>query len=325
MPIIESTYKVPFYLRNKHLSTVLPSLFRKVEGVEYTRERIITPDDDFLDLDWVENGNDKAVIVLHGLEGNSERHYSKGIVKHFVAHGWDAIAWNARSCSGEMNRRPRMYHHADIADMETTIANVLGKKSYAHIALVGVSMGGAIILNYLSKTLQPIPSQVKAAVAISAPVDVGGSARELEKEGNGFYLNRFLKKLKRKIEHKSKMFPELINASNLEIIDSFFEFDDTFTAPLHGFANADDFYKNASSKSSLNRIKHPTLVLTAKNDPFMPASCYPYDEASGSKYVYLETPKYGGHVGFPINGIKDSWMEIRAFEFVENFIEKTRD
>ena len=320
MPVIESAYKAPFYLRNKHLSTVLPSLFRTVNGVDYKRERITTPDNDFLDLDWIENGNNKVVIVLHGLEGNSERHYSLGIVKHFVANGWDAVAWNARSCSGEMNGQPRMYHHADIADLEITIERVLDKKNYEFIALVGVSMGGAIILNYLSKTLRTIPDQIKAAVAISAPVDVGDSARELEMKGNGFYLNRFLKKLKRKIEHKSKVFPDLINISNLEAIHSFSEFDDAYTAPLHGFVDANDFYRNASSKSHLKNISRPTLILTAKNDPFMPDSCYPFQEAKQSKYVYLEVPKHGGHVGFPINGIRDSWMEIRALEFVKNFI-----
>lgn len=320
MPVLESAYKAPFYLRNKHLSTVLLSLFRKVEGVDYKRERINTPDDDFLDLDWVETGADRLMIVLHGLEGSSERHYSKGVVKYFVAHGWDGLAWNARGCSGEMNKQPRMYHHADIADLETTIEYALHKKNYKDLVLVGSSMGGAIVLNYLIHTSKPIPKQLRAAVAISAPIDVGGSAKELEKPGNSFYLNRFMSKLKEKMKEKAIKYPELIDVTGLDDIKLFSEFDNRYTAPLHGFKSADDFYSKASSKNFLDRIKIPTLLMIAEDDPFMPESCYPFDQAKTSEHLYIEVPKYGGHVGFPWKGIQSSWMEIRALEFVENFI-----
>ena len=299
---------------------MLPSMFRKVDGVIYERERIATPDNDFLDLDWVRSDNNRLVIILHGLEGSSERHYSKGAAKHFVAHGWDALAWNARSCSGEMNKQPRMYHHADIADIETTITHALAEKKYSAVALVGFSMGGAIILNYLSKSATPIPGQIRAAVAISAPIDVGGSARELEKPGNGFYLNRFINKLKRKIEQKAAIYPDLIDTKGLEDVTLFSEFDNRYTAPLHGFASADDFYEKASSQSTLEKIHIPSLLLIADNDPFMPESCYPYEVASKSDLVHLEVPKHGGHVGFPTKGIQRSWMEIRALDFIENFI-----
>ena len=320
MPVIQSSYKAPFYLRNKHLSTIIPSMFRKVYGVDYVRERIATPDDDFLDLDWVENGSDRLMIVLHGLEGSSERHYSKGIVKHFVDHGWDGLAWNARSCSGEMNKQPRMYHHADISDLKTTIEHALRKNNYKDLVLVGSSMGGAIVLNYLIHASKPLPMQLRAAVALSAPIDVGGSARELEKSGNAFYLNRFLSKLKVKIAEKASMYPELINTEGLADIKLFSEFDNRYTAPLHGFDDANDFYDKASSKNYLSEINIPTLLLIAQNDPFMPESCYPYEEASTNENLYLEVPKHGGHVAFPLKGIKSSWMEIRALEFVKNFI-----
>lgn len=296
------------------------SMFRKVDGVEYLRERIITPDDDFLDLDWVENGSDRLMIVLHGLEGSSERHYSKGVVKHFVANGWDGLAWNARSCSGAMNKQPRMYHHADIADLETTIEHALSKKNYKDLVLVGSSMGGAIVLNYLIHTKTIIHKQLRAAVAISAPVDVGGSAKELEKPGNAFYLNRFMGKLKNKMAEKASMYPELIDTNGLDTIKLFSEFDSRYTAPLHGFKDADDFYKQASCKNHLGKISLPTLLLISEDDPFMPSSCYPYEAAEQSEDVYLEVPKHGGHVGFPWKGIQSSWMEIRALEFAEKFI-----
>ena len=320
MPVIKSEYKAPLFLRNGHLSTILPSLFRKVEGVTYERERITTPDNDFLDLDWIRNANNRVVIVLHGLEGSSDRHYSKGVAKQFSANGWDVVAWNARSCSGEINTQPRLYHHADIKDIYTTITHVLNIQPYTQMALVGFSMGGAVVLNYLSKSTQ-IPPQIKVAVAISAPVDVGDSAKELEHPNQSFYLNRFIKKLKKKIEVKARMHPNVIDATDLEQVRTFSEFDTRFTAPLHGFANANDFYLHASAKSELCNLTIPTLLLIADNDPFMPDSCYPYEEAEASNNLYLEVPKHGGHVGFGPSAKDGSfWSERRAFEFIKGFI-----
>ncbi len=320
MPIIKSIYKPPFYLRNGHISTILPSMFRKVEGVEYERERITTPDDDFLDIDWIKKGNNKLVIVFHGLEGSSNRHYVKGVAKHFSANKWDVAAWNARSCSGEMNTQPRLYHHGDVADIETSVNHIIAHNSYKEIALVGFSMGGAMILNYLSDNLVDVPNIITKTVVISPPVDVGDSARQLEKKSMSFYRNRFLDKLKNKIKLKAQMFPNLLNVDGLDEIVTFAEFDRRYTAPLHGFDSASAFYKNASSKDQLNKINIPTLLLIAKDDPFMPASCYPITEAINHSNLYLEITDRGGHVGFPLKNHKRSWMEIRALEFIEKII-----
>lgn len=320
MPIIQSTYKPSFYLRNGHLSTVLPSIFRKVESTDYTRERITTPDDDFLDIDWIKKDNSKLVIIFHGLEGNSERHYVKGVAKYFSENHWDVAAWNARSCSGEMNKQPRLYHHADVEDVATTINHIIENNDYDEITLVGFSMGGAMVLNYLIHKKDELPPIIKAAIAISAPVDVGGSARELEKSSRSFYRNRFLNKLKVKIKIKGKSYPDKINVEGIDKIDSFLAFDGRYTAPMHGFSSTNQFYAKASSKKFLFKLSIPTLLLIAKNDPFMPSSCFPMQEAEASDYLFLEIPKHGGHVGFPHKNYQHSWMEIRALEFVEKYI-----
>lgn len=320
MPLVKSTYKPPFYLRNGHLSTVLPSIFRKVEGVNYTRERLFTPDDDFLDIDWVKMGNSKLVIVFHGLEGNSDRHYVKGVAKHFSSNNWDVAAWNARSCSGEMNNQPRLYHHADVEDVETAVNHIIDNNEYNEIALIGFSMGGAMVLNYLIHKKEVLSRIIKAAVAISAPVDVGESARELEKWSRSFYRNRFLEKLKTKIKIKAETYPDIINIEGIDELDSFLEFDSRYTAPLHGFTSTNEFYAKASSKRLLHKLSVPTLLLIAKNDPFMPSSCFPINEAQANDNLFLEMPKHGGHVGFPITNYQYSWMEIRALGFVEKYI-----
>jgi predicted alpha/beta-fold hydrolase len=294
---------------------MLPSMFRKVNGVNYQRERVDTPDRDFLDLDWLANRNDKAVIVFHGLEGSSQRHYVQGTARTFSTAGWDVVAVNSRSCSGELNLAPRLYHHADTDDVRFIIDHVLKTKSYQQLALVGFSMGGAMILNYLGEAGQEVPEVVKSAIAFSSPVNVGDSARELEKRGREFYLNRFLKKLKRKIKAKASQHPGLLDTEGLDGLKSFLQYDDRYTAPMHGFADAEEFYHRASSYYKIKDIAIPTLLATAANDPFMPSSCYPYEEARAHQRFYLEVPRYGGHVGFPLKSLKHSWMEARALEF----------
>jgi predicted alpha/beta-fold hydrolase len=257
-----------------------------------------------------------VVIIFHGLEGSSGRHYVKGMAKMLAQHDYSVVAVNSRSCSGEINKAPRLYHHADVADVELVINHVRAK-GYTCISLVGFSMGGAMVLNYLVETGTGLGSELSSAVAISSPVDLGDSARELEKSGNGFYLNKFLTKLKAKIRIKARQYPELIDIQGLEDIQSFSALDESYTAPLHGFIDADDFYAQASSRDKLKHINIPTLILIAENDPFMSESCYPFEEAEMLDKVFLEVPKGGGHIGFPLRGIKDSWMEVRALEFLE--------
>ena len=325
MAIIKSKYKTPFYFRNRRVATILPSMFRKVEGVEYERERVTTADNDFLDFDWIRGKNDRIVIIFHGLEGNSDRHYVKGAASTFAQDNWDVLAVNSRSCSGEINLSARLYHHADTEDVRFIVEHVLGKKAYHSIVLVGFSMGGAMILNYLGEEGSTVSEHITAAIAFSSPVDVGGSARELEKPGMEFYLNRFLKKLRVKIRAKAKQYPDLIKTDGLDDIKTFMVYDDRYTAPMHGFNSAEDFYHQASSYYKIRNINVPTLLVTAANDPFMPDSCYPYDEAKNHEYFDLEVPDHGGHVGFPLSGLGLSWMEVRALEFANERTGRNED
>ncbi len=216
-----------------------------------------------------------------------------------------------------MNRLPRFYHHGTTEDLAAVIDHAIQKK-YARIALVGFSMGGSLSLKYLGERKERVPHQIKSAVAYSVPCDLGSSARELDKPNKKFYLHRFLKKLEKKIKAKALLFPDVISAEGFNIIKTFRDFDNRYTAPLHGFADADDFYSKASSGPYLSSITIPALIVNAINDPFLPQACYPFDIAKNHQFVHLETPERGGHVGFSLFGKTESWMEIRAFEFVNS-------
>ncbi|HQQ82924.1 MAG TPA: alpha/beta fold hydrolase [Cyclobacteriaceae bacterium] len=319
MPILTtSDYRPPLYLFNGHLETIVPSAFRKITDVTYQRERLELADGDFLDLDWLKQGTRKLMIVSHGLEGSSDRHYSKGMARYFYRRGWDALAWNCRSCSGEMNRLPRFYHHGATEDITAVVDHAIAAGGYETIVLVGISMGGSMTLKYLGENAGTLPTQVKGGVAFSVPCHLGSSARELDKPEKRFYLNRFLKKLGAKIKLKSERFPDLISYRGFDQIKSFEAFDNRYTAPLHGFRDAQDFYERAASLPHISNIRVPVLIANAVNDPFLPPACYPFDIARQSDFVYLETPDRGGHTGFTLPGSDDSWMEQRAFAFFEN-------
>lgn len=320
MPLLPTpNYGRPFYLPNAHLETIVPSVFRKIEDIQYRRERLELSDGDFLDLDWLTGNHKKLVIISHGLEGSSERHYSKGMARYFFHRGWDALAWNCRSCSGEMNRLPRFYHHGATEDLAAVIDHALNKK-YETIVLVGFSMGGSLSLKYVGERSTATPAAVKAAAVFSVPCDLGSSARELDKSSRSFYRNRFLRKLEKKIRAKEQLFPDLISAQGFENIQTFEAFDNRYTAPLHGFKNAADFYQQASSGNYLSEIKRPVLIANADNDPFLPSPCYPVDLASTHPFVHLEIPRQGGHVGFSLPGVIENWMEVRAYEFIASVV-----
>ncbi len=322
MPLLDSSYKAPYYLFNGHAETIIPSVLRKIEGVQYERERLELLDGDFLDLDWIKNKNDQLVIISHGLEGSSDRHYVKGMADYFSQHQWDALAWNCRSCSGEMNRLPRFYHHGDAQDLKAVIDHAIENKKYSRIVLIGFSMGGSMTLRYLGENPDVVPDTVKGAVTFSVPCDLVSSVNELNKSSRSFYRDRFLKKLGKKIEIKSKVFPDLITHEGFEQIKSFHAFDTRYTAPLHHFKDADDFYVRGSCKPFLSTIQMPTLIVNAANDPFLTAPCYPKEIAASSAFLYLEIPKRGGHVGFSLSNSKTNWMELRSLQFVNQMIRK---
>ncbi len=311
---MESDFKPPIWQIGGHLQTIYPSAFRVVPVV-YTRERVDLPDGDFLDLDWVKNGHKKLVVVTHGLEGDSSRHYVTGIIKKFTDHGYDGLAWNSRSCSGEINRLPRFYHHGDAGDLKYVVEEAI-KRGYQEVFLVGFSMGGSLTIRLLGEYGSNIPSEIKGALVGSVPLDLPSSVRELYKKGKRFYMNRFIKKLAIKIEQKSKMYPDnkLLRFDNYwENIKNFEDFDNRYTAPLHGYRNAEHFYQEASAKPLVAFIKIPTLILQAQNDPFLSTACF--DLGTINKQVKLMVTPHGGHVGFMQSGQLHTFAEDLALAF----------
>jgi uncharacterized protein len=318
MPIIShSTYQgPPRYLINGHFETIIPSIFRKVEGVKYQRERISTSDGDFLDLDWSKVGSKRLLVISHGLEGSSDRHYVKGLVKLFNLNGFDALAWNNRSCSGEMNIAPKLYHHGASEDLKAVIHEVLNKGQYDEIYLSGISMGGAQTLKYLGEAGAGLPKEIKKAAVYSTPCNLASSAATLKLKGNAFYKKRFLGKLKIKMISKAGQFPDLIDLKLLETINDFDQFDTHFTAPLHGFKDAMDFYKSVSADNWMKDIQIPTLIVNALNDPLLGEACYPKAIVKDHGHLFLEMPEKGGHTGFILKGQEFTWVEGRVLEFL---------
>jgi len=319
MPIIHaSSYHAPFLFNNGHLQTIYPSFARTLSPDLYQRERITTPDDDFLDLDWARVGSDKLAIISHGLEGSSHRHYMIGMARLLNRHGWDALAWNYRGCSGEINRKLRMYHNGSIDDLDTVVAHALSSGNYQSVALIGFSLGGNLTLMYVGSKVSSLDSRIRKAVSFSVPCDVAAGARQLAQRWNYLYMQQFLVSLHEKIKQKMLLLPGAITDAGYERIRNFKDFDDRYTAPIHGFKDAEDYWTQCSSSRFLSAITVPTLIVNALDDPFLADGCYPVPQAGKSACVHLETPRSGGHVGFVSFNMDGSyWSENRAIEFLE--------
>ena len=310
-------YQPPFYQFNGHLQTIIPSLFRKVENVCYERERIYTPDGDFLDLDWHRIRNaDTLLIVSHGLEGDSHRSYVKGMVRAFALRGCHALAWNYRGCSGEPNLQERFYHSGATEDLEAVVQHVRQLGRYKKIILSGFSLGGNLTLKYLGERGSNLPSEIWKAAVFSVPLDLSGSSSKISQRSNWVYNKRFLNHLEKKIKAKAAKMPDSMDISALRGIKTLRQFDDAYTAPLHGFENAEAYYAHCSALHYLDNIQVPTLILNAKNDPFLSDSCYPEAQLKNHPFITFEAPAEGGHVGFaPAPGEELYYSEKRASDF----------
>ncbi|MFZ4543444.1 MAG: YheT family hydrolase, partial [Saprospiraceae bacterium] len=298
MPYIKnSNYYPAWYLPNGHFETIYPSVFRKNEILNWSRERLELSDGDFLDLDWLRQDKKQLVILTHGLEGSSRRPYCEGMALKMYAEGWDILAWNCRSCSGEMNRSAKLYSHADIDDIAAVIEHADSQFQYNSVVLIGFSMGGAISLNYLGRH-EKVSQSITAAIGFSMPTHLKTSVLKLEERGNRIYKKRFLRQLSEKIRIKAQQYPDLLNASNLDKIQLWTDFDEWYSAPMNGLTNAEEFYQKASAINVLEQIKVPFLICNAQNDPLLGPLCSPIEMANKQDNFWLETPRYGGHVGF---------------------------
>ncbi len=313
-----SDFNPSFPLKNGHLSTIWPTLFRK-GSIHFKRTRITTDDGDFLDLDWNTNGNNKLLIIGHGLEGSSNSSYVTGLSKNAILNEFDVIAINWRGCSGDLNHKFESYHTGKSDDLRIVIHHILKEYSYPSIFYVGFSMGGNIGLKYAGEQGTSIDLRIKKIGAISTPVDLESSSYKLAQTQNKLYMFRFLRTLKEKYVEKLKLFPEKeLDTAKILSSKTFLEFDEHFTAPANGFINAVDYWTKSSSKPYLKSISLPTLIINAENDPFLAVECFPFQEVSSNPFLKMLVPKYGGHVGFieSINQLELTWAEKEVLRFI---------
>jgi hypothetical protein len=314
MPVLASRFRPPFFLGNGHIQTVLSILLPPRSGVTFQRERLELIDGDFLDLGWARLGADRLVILSHGLEGSSDARYIRGMAAALNAAEWDVLVWDFRGCSQETNRLPRLYHSGETGDLGAVIDCAAAR--YSRIALVGFSLGGNLILKYLGES-SPHPALVSAA-AISAPLDLAATARALDRQwSKRIYRDSLIQSLIAKIEAKAVRFPDKFDVSGVRMIRTFEAFDDRYTAPIHGFRDAKDYWEQTSARQFLHRITVPTLILNACDDPLLTAESFPVAEAEANQRLFLEMPKSGGHLGFIdlVRGI-EPWSERRVVEFI---------
>lgn len=292
-------YSSPWWLTGGHAQTIYPATLMQRPEVALRRERWITPDQDFIDVDFLDGEAGKPFLVLfHGLEGSSNSHYARALMHKLKALGWSGAVPHFRGCSGEPNQAPRFYHSGDAQEINWIIRRLhtefKAANPQAKFFASGVSLGGNALLRWLGES-QSSASIVDAACAVSAPLDLTNSGATLSRGFNRIYTKNFLQTLKPKCLHKLTQFPKLFDRERMLNAKNLYEFDNVVTAPLHGYRDVDDYWHRASACLVLNDIQVPTLVLNAQNDPFMPAQFLP---KVASTYVTLDYPQHGGHVGF---------------------------
>ena len=318
MALHPPAYRAPRWLPGGHLQTVYPYLFRRIPAPALQRERWDTPDGDFIDVDWLEGRSERPLVVLfHGLEGCSRSHYAGALLRALHRRGWRAAVPHFRGCSGAPNRLSRAYHSGDYPEIDWILRQMATRSPGARFA-VGVSLGGNALLKWLAHTGEAAQQIVARAAAVSAPMDLTTAGHLLGRGLNRLYTWHFLRSLKPKSLAKLRRFPGLYDARAVARARTLHEFDNLVTAPLHGFRNADDYWSRASSAPDLPRIRVPTLIIHARNDPFLPGAHLPAAEAVAA-CVELEFPSEGGHAGFisgPFPGNLE-WLPERILAFFE--------
>jgi len=301
------TFRAPWWLPGGHAQTIWPAKLSRpapepvAHPLRWRRERWMTPDDDFIDVDHLDEGAsaDAPLLVLfHGLEGSSQSHYVQAFAQWARRAKWQMAVPHFRGCSGELNRGPRAYHSGDFEE----IGWILGRLRVQHGAplfAVGISLGGNALLRWAEEAGDSAAITARAVAAVCSPVDLTASGRAI---GRGFnrqvYTRMFLATMRPKALAKLAQHPGLFSREKMLAARDLYEFDNLFTAPLHGFRNTDDYWARASAKPHLARIRIPALVLNARNDPFVPAASLPQPGSVG-RHVTLWQPAHGGHVGFP--------------------------
>ena len=307
------TYTPPLLFRNPHVNTIYTAVLKKTTFVAYQRERIETADRDFLDLDFSLVNSDTVVLVIHGLEGSSESSYVRRFTQSLNEENYDVCAMNLRSCSGELNILFSAYHSGKTDDVQAVIYYLHHIKKYSKIHIIGFSLGGNLCLKYMGEQQY---SFIHSAVAVSVPCDLRGSSIQMSQAKNKIYATGIMNSLKNKLKQKIDLYPNKgFGIKDIQKVRSFHDFDNLYTAPFHGFKDADDYYQKNSSRHFIKSIKTPTLLINALDDPFLSESCYPYKEAKENSFLTFEYPKYGGHVGFYAHA--KTWIEKRVIHFLK--------
>ncbi len=323
---VQSAFQPAWWLRNKHLQTIYPALLRRSVLLSGCwRERLFTPDNDFIDIDYCGKGNGPLVILLHGLTGSSNSGYILGLQKKLLSQGWRSAALNFRGCSGEPNWLARAYHSGDTGDLDFLFESLRKREPDTEIAVIGVSLGGNVLLKWLGEQSNRV--SVTSAVAVSVPLVLSLCAEKMDLGFSRLYRNRLLMELKQYMARKHAFLratgkhteaEKITRLGDLAKIKSFWEYDDRVVAPLHGFRDVHDYYRLSSSRQYLKDIAIPTLLLQDRADPFMTEKVIPGADELSSK-VCLEVTEGGGHVGY-INGQNPLrpgyWLEMRIVEFL---------
>lgn len=284
------------------------------------RERVSTPDGDFVDLDWLDGpAGTPLVLVLHGLEGSARSPYAIGLLRLVRQQGWRGVVMHFRSCSGELNHRPRFYHSGETEDLAFIIDLVVAREPTVRMGAVGTSLGGNVLLKWLGERGDSVPAQLRGAVGVSVPFDLGVCARRLDRGlCRILYTSNFLRTMRQKVRDKSRRYPGFVDVDAVSRARTFAEYDRMVTAPLNGFADEVDYWKQASSGPYLARIRRPTLLISALDDPIVPPQALP-NPTHLPPQVTAEFMPNGGHAAF-LDGLwpwtATSWAERRALAFL---------
>jgi uncharacterized protein len=314
------TYHAPRWLTNPHLQTIYGSVFAAKPEVHYRRERWETPDGDFIDVDHVDGAAGHTWVVLfHGLEGSSDSAYARMLMHRVRERGWRGAVVNFRGCSGEPNRLPRAYHSGDSGEIDWVLRRFKSRAGDCNLYAAGVSLGGNALLKWLGEHGEEAAGIVHRAAAVSAPLDLMAAGEALGRGFSLIYAKHFLATMKSRAAAKHARFPNAFDLQRMQRSRTLREFDDVVTAPLHGYRDTDDYWTRASSKPVLGAITVPTLVLNARDDPFLPELALPSPQEV-SPAVTVEFPLRGGHVGFvsgPFPG-HIGWLPQRLLHFFDH-------
>lgn len=317
--VAHANFKPTPWLPGPHLPTIWASLCRPLPAVDLESERVELPDGDFVDLHWARDNGGAVVLILHGLEGSHESPYARGMLAALNNAGYRGVLLNFRGCSGVPNRLDRNYHSGDTGDV-AYIAEVIEKRSNQPLfAAIGYSLGGNVLLKWLGE--RGLQMDLKTAVAVSVPFDLGACATRLDQGFSRVYQWRLIRSMKNKLKEKFRDRTAPLKLDDVDSLTAFWTYDDAVTAPLHGFKDVRDYYSSSSSRQFLDRIDRPTLILQARNDPFVPASAIPTAPELGAK-VRVELCRGGGHVGFVsgwLPGRYSYWLERRIVDHLNAY------